>query len=83
VPAPLNEAKAELFRLSADPVRVPVLERLCGYGIVTASRDFSTVVHALAETDASGLVRVARRGLSVLLVGQRDLLAESQAADSS
>lgn len=110
-PVPLYQAKADLFRMLAHPVRIRVLELLCDgpkpvrdlladidieasnlsqqlgvlrrYGIVTAARESSTVVYALAGTDVSDLLRAARRILTELLVGQSELLAELQEADSS
>lgn len=111
VSVPLYEAKAELFRTLAHPVRLRVLERLCEgpvpvrdllaeigieasslsqqlavlrrYGIVTATREGTTVTYELAGTDVSDLMRSARRILTELLAGRRELLAELQAADSS
>lgn len=47
-------------------------------GIVTATRNGTTVVYALAGGDVAELLRAARRILSELLVGQQDLLAELQ-----
>ncbi|MFJ4851632.1 ArsR/SmtB family transcription factor [Streptomyces sp. NPDC088733] len=51
-------------------------------GIVTATRNGTTVVYALAGGDVAELLRAARRILSELLVGQQDLLAELQQPDA-
>ncbi|RFU38100.1 ArsR family transcriptional regulator [Actinomadura logoneensis] len=48
-------------------------------GIVTARREGSTVVYELAGADVSELMRAARRILTDLLTGQRELLAELKA----
>jgi len=45
-------------------------------GIVTATRDGSTVVYALAGGDVAELMRAARRILTQMLAGQNELLAE-------
>lgn len=45
-------------------------------GMVTAHRDGSTVVYALAGGDVAELLRAARRLLTQLLTGQRELLSE-------
>lgn len=73
----LAETEVEASNLSQQ---LAVLRR---YGIVTAVREGSTVTYELAGTDVSELMRAARRILTELLVGQRELLAELQAADSS
>ena len=44
-------------------------------GIVTATRQGSTVVYALAGGDVAELMRAARRILTELLAGQNELLA--------
>ena len=44
-------------------------------GIVTATRQGSTVVYALAGGDVADLMRAARRILTELLAGQNELLA--------
>ena len=51
-------------------------------GIVTATRESSTVVYELAGGDVAELLAAARRILSVLLAGQQELLAELREADS-
>ncbi|HEY3482586.1 MAG TPA: metalloregulator ArsR/SmtB family transcription factor [Streptomyces sp.] len=48
-------------------------------GIVTATREASTVVYALAGGDVADLLRAARRILTELLVGQDELLNELRA----
>ncbi|WP_326655017.1 ArsR/SmtB family transcription factor [Streptomyces sp. NBC_01750] len=50
-------------------------------GIVTASRESSTVVYELAGGDVAELLAAARRILSVLLAGQQELLAELREAE--
>jgi ArsR family transcriptional regulator len=49
------------------------------YGIVTATRDGSTVVYALAGGDVAELMRAARRILTEMLAGQNELLDELRA----
>ncbi|HET6356479.1 metalloregulator ArsR/SmtB family transcription factor [Streptomyces sp.] len=50
-------------------------------GIVTATRESSTVVYELAGGDVAELLAAARRILSVLLAGQQELLAELRDAE--
>jgi ArsR family transcriptional regulator len=50
-------------------------------GIVTATRDGSTVVYALAGGDVADLMRAARRILTEMLTGQNELLDELRAAE--
>ncbi|MCX5316874.1 helix-turn-helix transcriptional regulator [Streptomyces sp. NBC_00154] len=45
-------------------------------GIVSATRESSTVVYELAGGDVAELLRAARRILTVMLAGQQDLLAQ-------
>ena len=45
-------------------------------GIVTSTREGSTVVYAMAGPDVADLLRAARRILTELLAGQRELLQE-------
>jgi len=45
-------------------------------GMVIAHRDGSTVVYALAGGDVAELLRAARKLLTQLLTGQRELLSE-------
>ncbi|MER7506487.1 ArsR/SmtB family transcription factor [Nonomuraea pusilla] len=51
-------------------------------GMVTAQRDGSTVVYALAGGDVAELLRAARKLLTQMLTGQHELLAELLKADS-
>ncbi|MDT7783287.1 MAG: hypothetical protein QOF58_1706 [Pseudonocardiales bacterium] len=69
----LAEIEVEASNLSAQ---LAVLRRS---GIVTATREGSTVVYALAGADVADLLRAARRILTELLVGQNELLAQLQA----
>ncbi|KJK55694.1 ArsR/SmtB family transcription factor [Saccharothrix sp. ST-888] len=57
------------------------LAQLRRYGLVTATREGSTVVYALAGADVAELLRAARRILTELLADQGTLLAELRAAD--
>ncbi|MBL7493628.1 winged helix-turn-helix transcriptional regulator [Frankia sp. AgB1.9] len=52
-------------------------------GIVTATRDGSTVVYALAGVDVADLMRAARRILTEMLTGQAGLLEELREAEMS
>ena len=52
-------------------------------GIVTATRTGTTVMYELAGGDVAELLAAARRILTVLWSGQRDLLDELQAAEPS
>ena len=45
-------------------------------GIVTSTREGSTVVYALAGGDVADLMKAARRILTDMLTGQNELLAE-------
>ena len=66
----LAEIEVEPSNLSAQ---LAVLRRS---GIVTATREGSTVVYALAGADVADLLKAARRILTELLVGQNELLAQ-------
>lgn len=66
----LAEIDVEASNLSAQ---LAVLRRS---GIVTAAREGSTVVYALAGGDVAELLRAARRILTELLAGQNELLAQ-------
>ncbi|GAA2235418.1 MULTISPECIES: ArsR/SmtB family transcription factor [Kitasatospora] len=57
------------------------LAQLRRYGLVTATREGSTVVYALAGADVAELLRAARRILTELIADQGTLLAELRAAD--
>ena len=50
-------------------------------GIVTATREGSTVVYELAGGDVADLMRAARRILTEMLAGRNELLAELQDAE--
>lgn len=50
-------------------------------GIVSSTRDGSTVVYALAGGDVADLMRAARRILTEMLAGQNELLAELREAE--
>jgi ArsR family transcriptional regulator, arsenate/arsenite/antimonite-responsive transcriptional repressor len=104
VPVPLDQAKADFFRMLSHPVRIRVLELLQDgpmpvrdllseigvessnlsqqlavlrrSGLVTATREGSTVRYALAGGDIADLMRAARRIITELLAGQGQLLAE-------
>jgi ArsR family transcriptional regulator len=52
-------------------------------GIVTATREGSTVVYALAGVDVADLLRAARRILTELLAGQQGLLAQLRETETS
>lgn len=52
-------------------------------GIVTATRAGSTVVYELAGGDVAELLAAARRILSVLAAGRRELLDELRVAESA
>ncbi|SFR03000.1 transcriptional regulator, ArsR family [Lentzea waywayandensis] len=65
----LAEIEVEPSNLSAQ---LAVLRRS---GIVTATREGSTVVYALAGADVADLMKAARRILTELLAGQNELLA--------
>lgn len=51
-------------------------------GIVTATRESSTVVYELAGGDVAELLRAARRILTELLAGREDLLDQLAQADA-
>ena len=66
----LAEIEVEASNLSAQ---LAVLRRS---GIVTATREGSTVVYALAGADVADLMKAARRILTELLVDQNELLEQ-------
>lgn len=80
-PKPVRELLAE-FGIEASNLsqQLAVLRR---YGIVTATREGSTVVYALAGADVSELMMAARRILTELLVDKRELLAALQETGSA
>ena len=75
-PKQVRELLAEIeIEASSLSQQLAVLRR---YGIVTATRDGSTVVYALAGSDVSDLMLAARRILTEMLADQRVLLAALQ-----
>ncbi len=75
-PKQVRELLAEIeIEASSLSQQLAVLRR---YGIVTATRDGSTVVYALAGSDVSDLMLAARRILTEMLTDQRSLLDELQ-----
>lgn len=77
-PVPVRELLAETgVEASSLSQQLGVLRRA---GIVTAARDGSTMVYALAGPDVSDLLRAARRILTELLAGQEELAAELREA---
>jgi ArsR family transcriptional regulator, arsenate/arsenite/antimonite-responsive transcriptional repressor len=50
-------------------------------GIVTSTREGSTVVYALAGGDVADLLKAARRILTEVLAGRNELLAELREAE--
>ncbi|MGV9943060.1 ArsR/SmtB family transcription factor [Streptomyces sp. NPDC003401] len=73
-PAPVRDL------LAAIGVEPPTLSQqlatLRRSGIVTATREGSTVVYALAGGDVADLMKAARRILTDVLTGRHELLAE-------
>ncbi|MFG3226327.1 ArsR/SmtB family transcription factor [Kitasatospora sp. NPDC048194] len=79
-PTPVRGLLAELgVEPSSLSQQLAVLRRS---GIVTATREGSTVVYALAGGDVTDLLRAARRILTGLLADRNLLLAELRAAGS-
>lgn len=75
-PKPVRDLLTEIdIEASSLSQQLSVLRR---YGIVTATRDGSTVIYALAGADVSALMQAARRILTELLVDKRELLAALQ-----
>ena len=75
-PKPVRDLLAEIeIEASSLSQQLAVLRR---YGIVTATREGSTVIYALAGADVSELMLAARRILTDLLVERRELLTELQ-----
>jgi ArsR family transcriptional regulator len=73
-PRPVRDLLAEIdIEPSSLSQQLAVLRRA---GIVTATRDGSTVVYALISPDVSDLLKAARRILSDMIAGQGELLAE-------
>ncbi|WP_457031839.1 ArsR/SmtB family transcription factor [Kitasatospora sp. P5_F3] len=91
---PVRIRVLELLQIGPTPVRDLVvaldiepsslsqqLAQLRRAGLVTASREGSTVVYALAGGDVADLMRAARRILTELIADRGELLAELRAAD--
>ncbi|MEU5384696.1 MULTISPECIES: ArsR/SmtB family transcription factor [Kitasatospora] len=77
-PTPVRGLLAELdVEPSSLSQQLAVLRRS---GLVTSTREGSTVVYALAGADVAELLRTARRILTELLADQGMLLAELRAA---
>ncbi|MFB8240975.1 ArsR/SmtB family transcription factor [Kitasatospora purpeofusca] len=77
-PTPVRDLLAELeIEPSSLSQQLAVLRRS---GIVTATREGTTVVYALAGGDVADLLRAARRILTGLISEQHALLAELRAA---
>jgi ArsR family transcriptional regulator len=66
----LTELDVEATNLSQQ---LAVLRRA---GIVTSTRDRSAMIYELAASDVAELMQAARRFLTEVLAGQRELLAE-------
>lgn len=78
-PAPVRDLLAAIeVEPSSLSQQLAVLRRS---GIVTATRDGSTVVYELAGGDVADLMRAARRILTEMLAGQGELLAELREAE--
>lgn len=77
-PMPVRDLLAAIdIEASSLSQQLAVLRRA---GVVTATRDGSTVVYALAASDIAELMQAARRFLTEMLAGQGGLLAELQAS---
>ncbi|UIX34251.1 ArsR/SmtB family transcription factor [Streptomyces sp. GQFP] len=75
-PMPVRELLAAIeVEPSSLSQQLAVLRRS---GIVTSTREGSTVVYALAGGDVADLMKAARRILTEMLAGQGELLAELQ-----
>jgi ArsR family transcriptional regulator len=80
-PWPVRDLLAALdIEPSSLSQQLAVLRRT---GIVTATRDGSTVVYALSSGDVAELLRAARRILTEMIAGQGELLAELREADTA
>lgn len=80
-PMPVRELLGKLgVEASNLSQQLAVLRRA---GIVTSTRDGSSVVYELAGGDVADLMRAARRILTELLAGQRELLAELERAEAT
>jgi ArsR family transcriptional regulator len=77
-PTPVRDLLAELdVEPSSLSQQLAILRRS---GLVTSTREGSTVVYALAGADVAELLRTARRILTELLADQHMLLEELRAA---
>jgi ArsR family transcriptional regulator, arsenate/arsenite/antimonite-responsive transcriptional repressor len=77
-PKPVRDLRAEIaVEPSSLSQQLAVLRR---FGIVTATREGSTVVYALAGGDIAELLRVARKILNEMLASQYQLMTELQAS---
>lgn len=80
-PKPVRDLLTEIeIEPAALSQQLAVLRRS---GIVTATREGSTVVYELAGGDVADLMRAARRILTEMLAGQNELLAELREAEVS
>ncbi|MDH6437169.1 ArsR family transcriptional regulator [Streptomyces sp. SAI-144] len=78
-PLPVRDLLAAIeVEPSALSQQLAVLRRS---GIVTATREGSTVVYALAGGDVADLLKAARRILTDVLAGRNELLAELREAE--
>lgn len=78
-PMPVRDLLAAIeVEPSALSQQLAVLRRS---GIVTSTREGSTVVYELAGGDVAELLAAARRILSILLVGRQELLDELRTAE--
>lgn len=79
-PTPVRELLAAIeIEPSSLSQQLAVLRRS---GIVTSTREGSTVIYALAGGDVADLMRAARRILTEMLSGQQELLAELREDES-
>jgi ArsR family transcriptional regulator len=80
-PMPVRDLLAEIgVEASNLSQQLAVLRRT---GIVTATRQGSTMVYALAGPDVSDLLQAARRILTELITGRTELLAELRQATAT
>ncbi|MFD5107178.1 ArsR/SmtB family transcription factor [Streptomyces cinereoruber] len=80
-PMPVRDLLAELgVEAPALSQQLAVLRRS---GIVTASREGSTVVYTLAGGDVADLMQAARRILTEMLSGRSELLAELRETEAA
>ncbi|AEY86789.1 ArsR/SmtB family transcription factor [Streptomyces olivaceoviridis] len=78
-PKPVRDLLAEMeVEPSSLSQQLAVLRRS---GIVTSTRDGSTVVYELAGGDVADLMKAARRILTEMLAGRNELLAELREAE--